>query len=71
MGNCTGLTMAMVAEIMPRFEKLRRIDLPRSVTNQDPALTQKITADFAVREKPIEINTPFFDRENTCPFHNV
>ena len=62
--------MAMVAEIMPRFKKLRSIGLPDSVTSQDPALTQNIIDDFRGRKKPIEINTPFFDRENTCPFHN-
>jgi len=65
--------MPMVAELIPRFSKLRRILLPPPLMVQDLALTQKIVADFLGREAPIEIKKSYASqfRENLCLYQSM
>jgi len=53
-GQCTGLTMEMVEELIPRFIKLRRICLPNSLMFGDLqkfALVRKIMEESSNRSK--------------------
>ena len=61
--------MAMVAELIPRFSKLRRVGLPSSLLARDRALARKIMEDFLAREEPVEIEECHNYIGNLCSFH--
>jgi len=69
-GLCTGLTLTMVAGLIPQLSKLRRIVLPYSIASQDPELAYKMVQDLASREEHPKIHldwkkgNPF----THCPF---
>ena len=51
-----GLTMPIVAELIPKLPKLRKIELHESVLAEDPDLSERIIEHFGNGEKLIVIN---------------
>lgn len=61
--------MAMVAELLPQWSKLRRVFLPDSIINKDPKLARDIIEQFSSREEPIEIyGASPYGFANVCSF---
>jgi len=65
---CSGLTLAMVAELIPQLKNLRWICLPHSVVSQNSELARKISQDFASREERVLLFRRFTFQESICPF---
>ena len=53
--HSTGLTMTMVAELIPQLPKLRQIALNKSILAKDPQLSEKIIDNFGRKEAPVAI----------------
>lgn len=62
--------MAMVAELIPRFSKLRRVGLPSSLLARNRSLARKIMDDFLGREEPVEIEDCPSLIGILCSFHS-
>ena len=64
--------MAMVAQLIPQFGRLRRICLPFSLLTEDLELTAKMINDFANGEDSVVIDyyppRSHLVREIPCPF---
>lgn len=47
--------MAMIADLIPRFSRLRCIVLNSDLVREDYAITQKIIQDYVDREEPVRV----------------
>jgi len=64
-GQCTGLTMTMILDLIAPSSKLRSIDLPMSIVLQDVALFYQMRNQIKERVD-INVYNPIISR--TCPF---
>jgi len=66
---CTGLTMAMVAELFPKLSQLRSIELPGPMMNHEPEVTKQLTRKLSQKEEQVQIK-PAIDRrfDEPCLF---
>ena len=64
--QCSGITMTMLYQLIPRLEKLKSIRLPASMMRKEPELTPEILRNSLKRDEPIHIC--FFDYGDACQF---
>ncbi len=60
--------MTMVAELIPKLPKLRKIELHESILTKDPELSDRIIKNYRYREEPVVINELSDEEEILCAF---
>ena len=60
--------MTMVAELIPKLPKLRKIDLHESILAIDPELSDRIIKNYRYREEPVIINELSDEEDILCAF---
>ena len=65
---CTGLTMTMLANILPQFNKLKSIALPCEFMSKEARLSNSLREQLSRRRPPIDFGPCFWYLKKKCPY---